>query len=1000
MEKNENINLINLSEIKNNNFTQKRESPKPDYNKTTTRYLILDNFKGVLIFTVVFSHFLIHYANIHVNSVSRKIVVFIYFFHMQAFVFISGFLTSDNSIKLKNAIKLLILYYIFNFSFSLFLYFYINEQINFLFPYYSFWYILSLFYWRILIKYLNNIPFILIISIIISLLIGYWDCFSNVLSVYRTIIFFPYFLSGYKLSKMKIIDKFIIFKKGKIKFLIYLIFFLSFSYLVILYIIKIQIDNSAIFMTTYNVKSTIIHRVIIMTISSIMIILFLLILPNSKLPIINKWGKNSLFIYIFHRIFPFFAFYEFFDKKKNSEYIIEYSFIFTLIILFIFGSDVCNKFCNTIINSLHKNIIEYNIKGKIISSFIFLSFIILLMIKPISISFYYKLYKEKEIIFEVKKEKNFYEENLKNYLNNSIRISYIGDLILLKDYIIAARNNITGKYEFDKIFQYTSQHFHESDLSIGVFEGPCAGKNKSYSTGNNDDGKPLYLNFPDEFAEAVRNAGINLVTTANNHLLDNKIEGAMRTIDILDKNNISHVGSYRNNEEKNKIFIINVKGIKIAILAYTSMMNHYKLENLYENYGYITNILPKTNNKYYEQIYKEIENDFKKSKKESPDIIIVLVHMGDEFLHYPNKFQDKWNKIFSDLGADIILGDHSHTVQPLQYINNTLVVNSPGNFANSFIKFDGDATALIDIYIHKNTKKVLGAGIIPMYSKELKPKYFSPIPIYDLINNKSFHITESERKRVEEIQLMITKVIIGKEIGLNESKQEYFFINNSFYDFNENQRNFCKTLEKYSENEIYKTIKISKSITFIGDSITEGTKNGFHPWYEPMIKCFINKKIINISKGGNTIKMIINNYANKIMNSKSDLYIVAIGTNDIRYRDSSGCAMNSNEYISQIKKLVDLINNNQCKFIFIAPWLSSSDDTVSKINHFDKQQLIKEYSSELKNYTQNNNFFYVDPNEYIEKIILKNKRKYMMDFIHPNNKDGIELYSKAIFKSK
>ena len=68
-----------------------------------------------------------------------------------------------------------------------------------------------------------------------------------------------------------------------------------------------------------------------------------------------------------------------------------------------------------------------------------------------------------------------------------------------------------------------------------------------------------HLNFPDEFAEAVKKAGINLVTTANNHLLDKKLDGAMRTLDILDKYNISHVGSYRNYEEKNifsMIFII------------------------------------------------------------------------------------------------------------------------------------------------------------------------------------------------------------------------------------------------------------------------------------------------------------------------------------------------------------------------------------------------------------------------------------------------------------
>ena len=146
---------------------------------------------------------------------------------------------------------------------------------------------------------------------------------------------------------------------------------------------------------------------------------------------------------------------------------------------------------------------------------------------------------------------------------------------MLKDNVIGALNNLTGKYEFDGMFQFTAKHFHESDLSIGVFEGPSAGNNTSFSTSNFDDGIPLFLNFPDEFVESIKKAGINLVTTANNHLLDKKLEGAMRTLDILDKYNISHVGSYRNYEEKNKIFIINVKGIKIAVLAYTSLFLFY-----------------------------------------------------------------------------------------------------------------------------------------------------------------------------------------------------------------------------------------------------------------------------------------------------------------------------------------------------------------------------------------------------------------------------------------
>ena len=227
-----------------------------------------------------------------------------------------------------------------------------------------------------------------------------------------------------------------------------------------------------------------------------------------------------------------------------------------------------NNFCNSVLNSIYNHLSQFDVKGKLIGFLFCLSFILLLLIIPPGKIAGFKKYSKKIISNLKKKEKLNISNNYTNLINNSIRISYIGDLILLKDLVIVAKNNLTGKYEFDDIFKYTSKHFHESDLTIGIFEGPCAGNNTSYSTSNYGDGFPLYLNFPDEFAEAVKKAGINLVSNANNHLLDKGVKGAISTIDVLDKYGLSHVGSYRNKEEKDRVYIINVKGIKIAVLAY------------------------------------------------------------------------------------------------------------------------------------------------------------------------------------------------------------------------------------------------------------------------------------------------------------------------------------------------------------------------------------------------------------------------------------------------
>jgi len=110
--------------------------------------------------------------------------------------------------------------------------------------------------------------------------------------------------------------------------------------------------------------------------------------------------------------------------------------------------------------------------------------------------------------------------------------------------------------------------------------------------------------------------------------------------------------------------------------------------------------------------------------------------------------------------------------------------------------------------------------------------------------------------------------------------------------------------------------------------------------------------------------------------------------------------MNERDFINQMDTIVNMTKNNKSKYIFVAPWFSISDDTNSKLNHNDKKQMMKKYSSSLEEYSKTNNFVFVDPNGYIEKVILENTIKYMVDFIQPNAKDGIELYSESIFRNE
>ena len=344
------------------------------------------------------------------------------------------------------------------------------------------------------------------------------------------------------------------------------------------------------------------------------------------------------------------------------------------------------------------------------------------------------------------------------------------------------------------------------------------------------------------------------------------------------------------------------------------------------------------------------------------------------------------------------MGDHPHAVEPLEIINNTFIVNCPGNFANSYIKFNGDATSIVDLYFDKTTKKFMGSSIVPMYTQEFKPKYFRALPIFNIFNN-SINLSAKEMERVKEVQKIITKTMIGKEIPVSDIKENYYFVNGSYMDISSKEskiKNIIK--EKYSKKKLFKLIMDSYSITFIGDSITEGTKNNFHPWYEPLIYYFDNKKIINISKGSYTTMLIIKDFKYHIMKSKSDLYIIALGTNDVRYRDANICAMKKEDYINNIKTIIIFAKkyNKNAKFVLIAPWLSNPIDTVSKLNETEKNKLLDDYSNSLKNFCARNNYLFINPNPYIYNIFKNNISNYLLDQIHPNENKGIELYSEAV----
>ena len=587
---------------------------------------------------------------------------------------------------------------------------------------------------------------------------------------------------------------------------------------------------------------------------------------------------------------------------------------------------------------------------------------------------------------------------------NAFKILFCGDLILLEDQVKRGLT-VGGGYDFDEMFEFTKEYISTADLSIGVFEGPLGGNSVPYSQSNYGDGKRLYLNFPDEFADAVKKAGFDLVTTANNHMLDMGLDGLNRTIDVLRRKNLPFVGTYKSVQDKatSRIKLVEKSGMKIAVLAYTAFVNNVSLEQLMSReLFHTTSLIAPPNHPACEILLRGVKEDFALAKSCKPDLIIVLPHWGEQFKDEPNDFQKFWRNVFISLGADIVLGDHTHSVQPAKIETvdgrKTFTLYCPGNYANVYREYDGDASLLAEVYVDRTTKKILGGAIIPMWTRSTLAGNYRPLPVRKILTDDKLRnqISTFELERISYVLRHITRVALGTELDENLIQERYFFDEHGF------QRQRVAPIqidERLAKSKFLACLREAQNVCFVGDSITHGTKNGGVPWFEP-IASFVNGKIFNCSLGGATIKfMASENILSGIATIPADLFVAAIGTNDVRYRNPDVCSMTPEEYIADVQKFRDAVRekNSAAKFIFIAPWTSTDGDKVSALPFREKTLLNAAYSAALKNWCVAQGEIFINANPYIDAYLkIFPHKNFLVDFIHPNATSGVELYSAAV----
>lgn len=218
-------------------------------------------------------------------------------------------------------------------------------------------------------------------------------------------------------------------------------------------------------------------------------------------------------------------------------------------------------------------------------------------------------------------------------------------------------------YDFTNMLTYIKDVVSNYDLAFYNQETIIGGKNLGLSN------YPLF-NSPDEIGLDMIKTGFNLVNLATNHTLDKGSTGATYSANFWEsQKDVYKVGSYSSEEKRNEVVTAEKNGISYAMFGYTTLTNGIAVPT---NKEYLVNVYDK------EKVKEDIEK-----VKGKVDVVIVSMHWGTEYTHTPTDEQVEIANYLSSLGVDVVIGHHPHVIQPIEYVGNTLVFYSLGNFLSA-----------------------------------------------------------------------------------------------------------------------------------------------------------------------------------------------------------------------------------------------------------------------------------------------------------------------------
>lgn len=309
----------------------------------------------------------------------------------------------------------------------------------------------------------------------------------------------------------------------------------------------------------------------------------------------------------------------------------------------------------------------------------------------------YKRYEDKQLIAKQKEELEKQSQEIFSQINNNIdqtnqsisesdsiiKMSAVGDILCSEAMLADAYNENTKTYNFSHMFRNVSGFIDDADIIMGTMETGILEENY------NDKRAPI------EFAKAVKNSGVNLVSIAHNHSLDNGVNGLKETIDNLEELDFTVVGDKV--ETANAVVIQEVKNAKVAFLTYTCLLDNEAATSEAEK---------ECVNMYSEE---QVKSDVKYAKENEAEYICVMIHWGDAISENITDEQRNIADFLVENDVDLILGAHPSVIQPMEIRKNkdgenVFIAYSIGTYVSTLSAEEARTELVLNIELRKSGK--------------------------------------------------------------------------------------------------------------------------------------------------------------------------------------------------------------------------------------------------------------------------------------------------------